>query len=78
MAGLLWLSQRIGARFELNEIGASAGVNTMMARYFYDLGGVKAGPSLSRMTITPEWRGPPPPAGKVEIVAARGCEVVPF
>jgi hypothetical protein len=78
MAGLLWLSQRIGPRFELNEIGASAGVNTMMARYFYDLGGVKAGPSLSRMTIAPEWRGPPPPAGKVEIVAARGCDVAPI
>jgi hypothetical protein len=78
MAGLLWLSQRIGSRFELNEIGASAGVNTMMARYFYDLGGVKAGPSLSRMTIAPEWGGPPPPKGKVEIVAARGCDVAPI
>src|SRR5690606_8222895 len=41
MAGLLWLSQRLGARFEMNEIGASAGVNTMMERYWYDLGGVQ-------------------------------------
>ncbi len=29
-----------GPKFELNEIGASAGVNTMMERYFYDLGGI--------------------------------------
>lgn len=77
MAGLLWLSQRLGPRFELNEIGASAGVNTMMERYFYDLGGVTAGPGLSRMKIVPEWRGPPPPAADVEIVALRGCDVAP-
>lgn len=86
MAGLLWLSQRLGPNpstglgtgFELNEIGASAGVNTMMARYFYDLGGVKTGPSLSRMKLAPEWRGPPPPKAKVEIVAARGSDIAPI
>ncbi len=77
MAGLLWLSQRLGPKFELNEIGASAGVNTMMGRYRYDLGGVTVGPSLSRMTIAPQWRGPPPTDGKVEIVAARGCDQSP-
>ncbi|MGZ3171684.1 MAG: DUF2332 domain-containing protein [Croceibacterium sp.] len=77
MAGLLWLSQRLGPKFELNEIGASAGVNTMMARYRYDLGGVTVGPSLSRMKIAPDWRGRPPPDGKVEIVAARGCDQSP-
>ena len=77
MAGLLWLSGRLGPRFELNEIGASAGVNTMMGRYFYDLGGTTAGPSLSRMRIAPEWRGDPPPANPVEIVAARGCDRAP-
>ncbi len=43
MAGLLWLAQRLGPRFELNEIGASAGVNTMMERYFFDLGGTRVG-----------------------------------
>ena len=77
MAGLLWLSGRLGPRFGLNEIGASAGVNTMMGRYFYDLGGTTAGPSLSRMRIAPEWRGDPPPANPVEIVAARGCDRAP-
>ena len=77
MAGLLWLSQRVGPKFELNEIGASAGINTMMGRYRYELGGVVAGPSLSRMKIAPEWRGPPPPDGKVEIVDARGCDRAP-
>ena len=78
MAGLLWLSGRLAPRFELNVIGASAGVNTMMGRYFYDLGGTTAGPSLSRMRIAPEWRGDPPPANPVEIVAARGCDRAPI
>lgn len=77
MAGLLWLSQRLGPRFELSEIGASAGINTMMGRYHYDLGGVEAGPGLSRMKIAPEWRGPPPPRAAVEIVAVQGCDVAP-
>lgn len=77
MAGLLWLSGKLGPRFELGEIGASAGVNTMMGRYFYDLGGTTAGPSLSRMRIAPEWRGDPPPPNPVEIVAARGCDIAP-
>lgn len=77
MAGLLWLSERLGPRFELNEIGASAGINTMMGRYRYDLGGTTAGPGLSRMAIAPEWRGSPPPAAPIEIVAASGCDRTP-
>lgn len=78
MAGLLWLSRRLEPKFELNEIGASAGVNTMMGRYHYDLGGVTAGPSLSRMKLAPEWRGPPPPHGKVEITEMRGSDIAPI
>jgi len=81
MAGLLWLSGRRGAdlgpRFAMYEIGASAGINTMMARYRYDLGGVEVGPSLSRMKITPEWRGDPPPGNPVEIVSISGCDIHP-
>ena len=78
MAGLLWLSKRLGPRFEMREIGASAGVNTMMSRYFYDLGGVTAGPSLSRMRIVPEWRGAAPPDAPVEITAISGCDSDPL
>ena len=78
MAGLLWLSQRLGAKFEMNEIGASAGINTMMERYRYDLGGVAAGPADSPMQLKPEWRGPPPPAGEVEIVAICGSDIAPI
>ena len=78
MGGLLWLSERLGPHFEMNEIGASAGVNTMMERYFYDLGGVETGPANSPMRIVPEWKGPPPPGAPVEIVAIRGCDISPI
>ncbi|WP_421855321.1 DUF2332 domain-containing protein [Novosphingobium sp.] len=77
MAALLWLSPRVGPRFELNELGASAGVNTMMERYHYDLGGAEVGPGDSPMRIAPEWRGPPPVPAPVEITAIRGCDRAP-
>jgi hypothetical protein len=77
MAGLMWLSGHLGPRFELIEIGASAGINTMMARYGYDLGGVKAGPQDAAMQIVPEWRGWPPPAYPVEIISVKGCDIAP-
>ena len=78
MAALLWLSARVGPRFELNELGASAGVNTMMDRFFFDLGGTTAGPAASPMRIVPEWRGPPPPQAPVEIVGIKGCDRAPM
>lgn len=77
MAGLLWLADKTGPRFELNEIGASAGINTMMERYHYNLGGVEAGPAASPMRIKPEWRGPPPPNRYIEIVHISGCDQSP-
>ena len=78
MAGRMWLSGRLGPRFELNELGASAGINSMMDRYHYDLGGVTIGPDDSPMRIKPEWRGPPPPDNRVEIVAIKGCDQAPI
>ncbi|MDN3645864.1 DUF2332 domain-containing protein [Pontixanthobacter aestiaquae] len=77
MSALMWLSERLGPKFEINELGASAGVNTMMDRYHFDLGGVVAGPATSPMQIKPEWRGSPPPDAPVEIVAIRGCDQAP-
>ncbi|MFN3620555.1 DUF2332 domain-containing protein [Sphingorhabdus sp.] len=77
MAALLWLSPRVGSRFELNELGASAGINSMMDRYYYDLAGVTVGPANSPMRIKPEWRGPPPPVAPVNIISIRGCDQAP-
>ncbi len=78
MVQLLWLSQRLGPRFELLELGASAGINTMMDRFHFDLGGVELGDPASPMRIRPEWRGAAPPAAPVEITAIRGCDLAPI
>ncbi len=77
MAALLWLSGRLGPMFELNELGASAGINTMLDRFAFDLGGVTTGPADSPVQIVPQWRGPPPPAAPVAITAIRGCDRAP-
>ena len=80
MAGILWAAQRVVPRFELFEIGASAGVNTMLDRYRFNLGGTEVGPAASPMRIEPEWRGEgaPPSAPEVfEIVSVRGCDLAP-
>ncbi|WP_336986014.1 DUF2332 domain-containing protein [Altererythrobacter aquiaggeris] len=78
MAGLMWLSGKVGPRFEMNELGSSAGVNTMMERFAFDLGGVKAGVCGSAMNITPDWRGAPPPDNPVDIVSIQGCDLMPI
>jgi hypothetical protein len=78
MAALLWLSSKIGTQFELNELGASAGINSMMDRYHYDLGGVNIGPAASPMRIRPDWRGPPPPNSPVTITRISSCDQAPI
>lgn len=78
-AALSWLSaQGLPARFEGIEIGSSAGINLMMDRYAYELGGVRVGATEPAMTIAPEWRGPPPPAADWSIVSLKGCDVTPL
>lgn len=78
-AGLLWLAgQRLPPRFECLEIGSSAGINLMMDRYAYDLGGVKVGPPAADLRFAPEWRGPPPPDRQIEFESLKGCDVAPI
>ncbi|WP_448663141.1 DUF2332 domain-containing protein [Sphingomonas sp. CJ20] len=78
MTGILHLAARFGPRVEVLEIGSSAGLNLMLGRYRFDLGGVGVGPLESPMRIAPEWRGAPPPDAPVEIVSARGVDIQPL
>ena len=78
VAALHWLASRVTPNFELNEIGSSAGMNLLMDRYRYDLGGVVSGPDDSPVTIKPEWNGPPPPADPFNIHSVRGCDIQPI
>lgn len=78
MAALLWLAgQGLPPRFECREIGSSAGINLMMDRYAYNLGGVWAGPLDPVLRFAPEWRGEPPPDRMVQIAGLKGCDVAP-
>lgn len=79
IAAMLWLAgQGLPPRFECLEIGSSAGINLMIDRYRYDLGGVIVGPDAPVMDFTPEWRGAPPPDLPIEIVSLKGCDVAPL
>ena len=78
IAAMLWLAdRRLPARFQCLEIGSSAGINLMLDRYAYDLGGVKFGPADGVMHFAPAWQGTPPPARDIAIVSTKGCDVAP-
>jgi hypothetical protein len=79
MAGLLAVAAEYPAitGFELLEIGSSAGLNLMIGRYGFELGGLRFGPDDAAITIAPEWRGFAPPDRPRWIESARGCDIAP-
>jgi hypothetical protein len=78
VAALHWLASRVTPKFELNEIGSSAGMNLLIDRYRYDLGGVVSGPDDAPVLIRPTWNGPPPPADPFTIRSVQGCDIQPI
>jgi hypothetical protein len=78
MTGILHLAARYGPKFELLEIGSSAGLNLLIGRYRFDLDGLRFGPDDSPVEIRPEWRGLPPPHAPVEIVRTSGVDIQPL
>ena len=78
IAAMLWLADKgLPPRFECLEIGSSAGINLMLDRYHYDLGGVQVGPEPGAMRFAPEWQGDPPPDRTIQIASTKGCDVAP-
>lgn len=78
MYGLLEVARRLGPKIEILEIGSSGGLNLLIGRFGFDLGGARVGPADAAVTITPEWRGEAPAIPAIEIVSARGCDVNPL
>ena len=78
MTGLLEVARRHGPKIELLEIGSSAGLNLLIDRYAFDLGGTKVGPADSPVTLTPEWKGAAPEPAPIKIVSVRGCDIQPL
>ncbi|MBI0476127.1 DUF2332 domain-containing protein [Sphingomonas sp. MA1305] len=78
MTGLLAVAARHGPRLELIEIGSSAGLNLLIDRYRFDLGGTMIGPADAPVTIRPDWRGPAPDPVPLTIESVRGCDIQPL
>lgn len=76
--GLAEVAKALGPKLEILEIGSSGGLNLMIDRYRFDLGGWTTGPIDSPITITPEWQGATPDLPPFEIVSTRGCDVQPL
>ena len=79
MTGILQVARTFGQPIELLEIGSSAGLNLLIDRYRFDLGGTIVGPAESPLTIRPEWRGDAPvqePAD-VRFASVRGVDIQP-
>lgn len=78
MTGLIEVARTCGPKLELLEIGSSGGLNLLIDRYRFDLGGAFVGPAEAPVTITPEWRGATPAIPPIEIVSKRGCDIQPL
>lgn len=78
MSGLLVIAATYEKPIHLYELGASAGLNLILDRYGFDLGGTRAGDISSALQLKPEWKGPPPPLARVEIVCRSGVDVQPM
>ena len=78
IAAMLWLADRgLPPRFDCLEIGSSAGINLMIDRYHYNLGGVHVGPQPGVMSFSPDWRGDHPPQHEIAFAGLKGCDVAP-
>ena len=78
MAGLLAVAEAYRLPIRLFELGASAGLNLILDRYRFDLGGTIAGDAASPLRLKPEWTGPPPPPAEVRVAARRGVDIHPL
>ena len=78
IAGLLAFADQFPLPIDLIELGASAGLNLQLDRFGFNLGGNHIGDPGSPLQLTPEWRGSPPPAAKLEIASRRGVDRTPL
>jgi hypothetical protein len=78
MAGLLVLAERFGLPFALYELGASAGLNTVLDRYDYRLGATGAGTAGSPVRLEPVWTGASPPTASVIVARRTGVDQNPL
>ena len=74
MIGLLTIAARFPLPMQLYELGASAGLNLLLDRFEYDLGGLRCGSLSGPLQLKPRWKGGSPPDTDVSIVGRRGVD----
>ena len=78
MSGLLVVADRFPLKMRLYELGASAGLNLILDRYHYNLGGLLIGRKIHPAPLfKPDWEGPSPPRAEVRIVDRAGVDLNP-
>ena len=78
MSGLHVVADCFPQPVALLELGASAGLNLLLDRYGYDLGGLVAGDPASPLQLAPDWQGPAPPPCRVEVGSRGGVDLAPL
>ena len=73
-----WLAARFGLPLRLSEPGASGGLNLMFDRYALNTGDTRLGPDDAALTLTPDWRGTPPPRAAIAVTGRRGADLNPL
>jgi hypothetical protein len=78
VSGLLFIADRYRQPMELLELGASAGLNLLLDRYGYWLGGRRAGDPDSPLQLVPDWEGGPPPGFHLRVESRSGVDIAPL
>ena len=80
LPGLLHIAAATGLPLSLLEIGASAGLNLWIERYFYDYGAWCWGDPAAALKLRSEWAGPIPAAANTPLKMLRraACDANPI
>ena len=62
----------------MSQLGASAGLNLLFDRFALSSFGFTYQPHKATLTLTPDWRGPAPPPGRVKIAGRSGVNLSPI
>ncbi|ROU01103.1 DUF2332 domain-containing protein [Histidinibacterium lentulum] len=78
LSALAWLGARWPGPATLSELGASAGLNLMADRFALLTPDGRLGAADPALTLTPDWRSPPPRGAVPSIAGRRGCDLLPL
>ena len=78
LAGAHVAFQHFDLPFVISELGASGGLNLTWDRYALDIAGTTYGAANPALTLTPDWKGAPPPVPTPKVAARAGVDLNPL